>query len=60
MINLYERMLLDPAGIELATSWSPVGPASDWATEAGQKEAKVNSKTAELTHEKLGILYLAC
>ena len=28
-------MLLDPAGIELATSWSPIGCASDWATEAG-------------------------
>ena len=35
VINLHERMLPDPAGIEPETSWSPVGPASDWATEAG-------------------------
>ena len=34
MINLYKRMLLCPAGIEPATSWSPVGRTSDWATEA--------------------------
>ena len=33
MINLYERRLLDPAGIEPMT-WSPVRHASNWATEA--------------------------
>ena len=25
----------DPGGVEPATSWSPVGRASNWATEAG-------------------------
>ena len=34
MINLHEKMLPDMAGIEPATSWSPVGRAPDWATEA--------------------------
>ena len=33
MIYLYEKMLPDPAGIKPATSWSPVGRASTWATE---------------------------
>ena len=33
-INLHERMLLTSAGVEPATSWSPVGHASNWATEA--------------------------
>ena len=33
--NIY-RMLPDPAGIEPPTSWSPVGRASEWATEAGE------------------------
>ena len=28
--NLHERMLPDPAGVEPATSWSPVGRASNW------------------------------
>ena len=28
-------MLPNPVGVELATSWSPVGRASNWATEAG-------------------------
>ena len=35
MINLHERMLPTSAGVEPATSWSPVGRASNWATEAG-------------------------
>ena len=35
-------MLPDPAGIEPATSWSPVGHASNWATEAG------NNRTIDL------------
>ena len=35
MINLYDRMSPDPAGIDTATSWSSVGRASDWITEAG-------------------------
>ena len=35
MINLHENMLPDPVGIELATSWSPVERASDWAMDAG-------------------------
>ena len=38
MINLHERMLPDPAGIEPATSWSPDGRASDWATKADPNE----------------------
>ena len=33
MINLHERMLPNPAGLESATSSSPVGRASDWATD---------------------------
>ena len=32
MINLYDRMLPDPAEIKPATSWSPVGCTSHWAT----------------------------
>ena len=32
MINLHERILLDPADTKPTTSWSPVGRASDWAT----------------------------
>ena len=32
--DLYKRMLPDLAGIEPSTSWSPVGCASDWVTEA--------------------------
>ena len=35
MINLRERMLPTSAGVEPATSWSPVGRASNCATEAG-------------------------
>ena len=35
MINLHERILPTPAGVEPATSWSPVGRASNCATEAG-------------------------
>ena len=35
MINLHERMLPTSAGVEPATSWSPVGRASNCATEAG-------------------------
>ena len=38
MIHLHERIFPDPAGIEPATSWSPVGRASDWANEAGLYE----------------------
>ena len=34
IISLHKRMLSDPAAIESATSWSPVGRASDCATEA--------------------------
>ena len=34
MIILHERMLPEPVGIEPATPWSPVGHASDRATEA--------------------------
>ena len=33
--NLHERMLPTLAGVEPATSWSPVGRASNSATEAG-------------------------
>ena len=36
MINLHERNLPTSAGVEPATSWSPFGRASNWATEAGQ------------------------
>ena len=32
---LHQRMLPTPAGVEPATSWSPVGRASNQATEAG-------------------------
>ena len=36
MINPYERMpVSDQVGVEPATSWSPVGRASNWATESG-------------------------
>ena len=35
MINLHERMLPTSARVEPATSWSPVGRASNCATEAG-------------------------
>ena len=35
MINLSKWMLPDPVGIGAATSWSPAGRASDWATKAG-------------------------
>ena len=35
MINLHERMLPTSAGVKPATSWSPVGRSSNWATEAG-------------------------
>ena len=35
MINLHERMLPTLTGVEPATSWSPVGRASNCATEAG-------------------------
>ena len=34
MISLHERMLLTSAGVEPATSWSPVGRAFNWATRA--------------------------
>ena len=40
MINLHERMLPTSAGVEPATSWSPVGRASNCATEAGTKFEK--------------------
>ena len=60
MINLHERMLPTSAGVEPATSWSPVGRriqlshrGRHWATEAGilfagdklYKYAKKNAKT---------------
>ena len=35
MIDLHERMLPTSAGVEPVTSWSPVGRASNWATEDG-------------------------
>ena len=35
MINLHESLLPCSAGVEPATSWSPVGRASNWATETG-------------------------
>ena len=35
MINLNERMSPISEGVEPAASWSPVGRASNWATEAG-------------------------
>ena len=38
MINLQKRMLPTSAGDEPATSWSPAGCASNWATEAGTKK----------------------
>ena len=34
MINLHERILPTSAEIEPATFWSPIGHASNWATEA--------------------------
>ena len=36
MINLHAKIVPHPARIE--PSWSPVGRASDWATEAGGGE----------------------
>ena len=38
MINLHVRMLPTSAGVEPATSWSPVGRASNCATEANSGE----------------------
>ena len=35
MINIHEWMLPSSAEVELATSWSPFGRASNWSTEAG-------------------------
>ena len=43
MINLHERMLPTSAGVEPATSWSPVGRASNCATEAGRSPKKVHT-----------------
>ena len=40
MINLHERMLPTSAGVEPATSWSPVGRASNCATEAGDASVR--------------------
>ena len=34
MTDLHKINDADPVGIELTTSWSPVGSASDWATKA--------------------------
>ena len=36
-------MLPTSTGIEPATSWSPVGRASNWATEAGQEGLKLQA-----------------
>ena len=46
MINLHEIMSPDPAGIEPATSWSPVGHSSNWSTEAGRRAIKESNKVA--------------
>ena len=45
MINLHERMLPTLAGVEPATSWSPVGRTFNWATEVGLTKLK----TAEVS-----------
>ena len=34
MIKSPRKNVADPAGVEPATSWSPVGRASNWATKA--------------------------
>ena len=59
MINLHERMLPTSAGVEPATSWSPVGRASNWATEAGSGNEVAdkpvppqNCQTTEITVSK--------
>ena len=44
MINLHERMLPTLAGVESATSWSPVERASSWVTETGLKKKKKKKK----------------
>ena len=33
--NISRKNVAEPVGVEPATSWSPVGRASNWATEAG-------------------------
>ena len=38
LINLYERMLPISAGVKPATSWSPVGCASNWVTKASSQK----------------------
>ena len=35
MIKSPRKNFADPVGVEPAASWSPVGRASNWATEAG-------------------------
>ena len=45
MINLHERMLLTSVGVKPATSWSPVGRASNWATEAGTGYNRIHQQT---------------
>ena len=35
MIKSLRKNVAEPAGVEPATSWSPVGLASNWGTEAG-------------------------
>ena len=53
IINLHERILPRPAGIEPAISWSPVDRASDWATEAGSKRKnKQNMKSVHMPQAK--------
>ena len=52
MINLCNRMLLDPARIKPVTSWSPVGHASNWATKAGCRFFCTNL-SADLLHQSI-------
>ena len=48
MINLHERMLPTSAGVEPATSWSPVGRASNCATEGGYS-ISINEETDSIS-----------
>ena len=44
MINLHEGMLPHLVGIKPSSSWSPVGNASDWASEAGLNWSRRHSE----------------
>ena len=46
----------DPAGIDPAISWSPVGRASDWAIEASEKKVLYKRKEIAPYWEKI-LLY---